>query len=39
MNLIQILIDRLTYGSTEDLAIVGLLVISVLWLISNSPRH
>lgn len=39
MNVLQFLIEKWKYGSTDDLAIAALLVVCVLWLISNSPKR
>lgn len=37
MNLVQVMIERLKYGDNGDLAVLGLLVVCVLWLISRAP--
>lgn len=39
MNIIETVMDRLTYGGTNDLAVLGLLVVCVLWLISRAPMN
>jgi hypothetical protein len=39
MNVLQFLLDKWKYGSTDDLAVAGLLVVCALWLISNAPKR